>query len=186
MVVGPHLERRKHIFPRTILLFLAFLTTPAYSQSRMDRIEKLAANGQIQENAPVKASSEIVIHASPETIWRLLTDIDKWPSWQSTISTARIDGPLEPGTTFVWTNGGPKIKSRIALAHPITQLVWTGTIFGARAIHMWNLQALPNGGTLVKTTESMDGFMLKVFYSSNDLAKSHQVWLEALKRKAEQ
>jgi hypothetical protein len=170
----------------TALLFLAFATIPASSQSRMTRIEKLASNGQIQENAPVKASSEIVIHASAERVWHLLTDIDNWPSWQSTISSARINGPLEPGTTFTWTNGGAKIKSRIAIAHPVTQLVWTGITFGATGIHVWNLQSMPDGGTLVKTTESMDGFMLKVFYSSSDLAMSHKIWLEALKRKAEQ
>jgi len=47
---------------------------------------------------------------------------------------------------------------------------------------------MPDGGTLVKTTESMDGFLLtlRVFYSSSDLALSHKTWLEALKRKAEQ
>jgi uncharacterized protein YndB with AHSA1/START domain len=151
-------------------------------------MEKLAANGQIQETAPVKASAEIVIHASPEKVWRLLTDIDQWPTWHSAISVARINGPVEPGTIFGWTSGGPKIKCRIALVHPATQLAWTGTTFGGNAIHVWSLGLLPDGGTLVKTTESIDGFMLrlKLFYSSSDLAKSLKEWLEALKGKAEQ
>jgi hypothetical protein len=65
-------------------------------------------------------------------------------------------------------------------------LAWTGTAYKARAIHVWNLQPLPDGGTLVKTIESMDGFMLRFFYSSNDLAKSQRLWLDALKHKAEQ
>lgn len=152
----------------------------------MDRLEKLAANGQIQENATVKASTEITIHASPERVWHLLADIDDWPKWQSTISAANINGPLESSTTFVWTSGGTQIKSRIALARPVTQLAWTGTAYKARAIHVWNLQALPDGDTLVRTIESMDGFMLRLFYSSSDLAKSQRLWLDALKRKAEQ
>jgi len=174
------------MFPWTTLLFLALLTTPANAQSPMDRLEKLAADGQIQENAAVKASSEITIHASPENVWHLLTDIDNWPKWQSTISAAKINGPLESGTAFVWTSGGTQIKSRIALARPVTQLAWTGTAYRARAVHVWNLQPLPDGGTLVRTTESMNGFMLRLFYSSNDLAKSQRLWLDALKRKAEQ
>jgi uncharacterized protein YndB with AHSA1/START domain len=188
MRAGRNFEPINYIFPGTILLFLALLTTRASSESRMDTSEKLAANGQIQENAPVKASVEIVIDASPEKVWRFLTDIDQWPTWQSAISAARIDGPLEPGTTFVWTNGGPRIKSRIAIVHPAAQLAWTGTTFGAKAIHVWSLELLPAGGTHVKTTESIDGFMLRMglFYSSNDLAKSLKEWLEALKRKAEQ
>jgi hypothetical protein len=59
---------------------------------------------------------------------------------------------------------------------------------GTRAIHVWNLESLADGGTLVRTTESRDGFMLKLrfLYPSEDLAKSHKVWLQALKRKAEQ
>jgi len=64
------------MFPWSTLLFLALLTTPANAQSPMDRLEKLAADGQIQEKAAVKASSEITIHASPENVWHLLTDID--------------------------------------------------------------------------------------------------------------
>ncbi len=56
--------------------------------------------------------------------------------------------------------------------------------FGARAIHVWNLKLLPDGYTLVTTAESMDGLMLRAF--SKDLAKSHKVWLEALKHKAEE
>src|SRR5580704_7898045 len=96
------------MFPRTTLLLLALLTTPGNMQSPMDRLEKLAADGQIQENAAVKASSEITIHASPENVWHLLTDIDNWPKWQSTISAAKINGPLESGTAFVWTREAPR------------------------------------------------------------------------------
>lgn len=181
-----HLEPRNYVLPGTVLLVLAVLATPASSQT--DHMEQLAASGQVQDKAPVKASAEIVIDASPERVWRLLADIDQWPTWHSAISAARISGPLEPGTTFVWANGGPKIKSRIALVHPSAQLAWTGVTFGGKAIHVWSLGPLPAGGTLVKTTESIDGFMLrlKLFYSSSDLAKSLNEWLEALKRKAEQ
>ncbi len=156
------------------------------SQNKTGGIDDLAAKGQIQEAAPVKAASEIIIHAPLEKVWRLLTDINHWPQWQSNVSAARIDGPLQPGTNFAWTTGGAQIRSRIALAQPFTQLAWTGTVYRAKAIHVWRLQSLPDGTTLVKTNESMDGFMLKVFYSSNELSKSQKVWLDALKRKAEQ
>jgi hypothetical protein len=142
------------MFPLITLLFLALLTTPANAQSPMDRLEKLAADGQIQENAAVKASSEITIHSSPENVWHILTDIDNWTKWQATIS-AKINGPLESGTAFEWTSGGTQIKSRIALARPVTQLAWTGTAYRARAIHVWKMQPLPGGATLVKTTESI-------------------------------
>jgi hypothetical protein len=65
-------------------------------------------------------------------------------------------------------------------------LAWTGTAYKARAIHVWNLQPLPDGGTLVKTIESMDGFMLRLFYSPTILRSRSVLWLDALKHKAEQ
>lgn len=173
-------------FALTTFLFLILLTCVAQAVGPGDHIEELAASGHIQEDAPVKASSEITIHAAPEKVWHLLTDIDNWPKWQSTISSAHINGAVEPGTRFSWTNGGAKIESRIAVVDPGMELVWTATAYKARAIHIWQLQPLPDGGTMVKTSESMNGFLLRVFYSSKDLAKSHKVWLEALKRKAEE
>src|SRR5208283_5485982 len=59
--------------------------------------DELARNGKIREDAPVKASVQIVIHAPVEKVWSLLTDIAGWPKWQSDISTAEITGPLQAG-----------------------------------------------------------------------------------------
>lgn len=170
-----------------VLLITLFLLL-AYSHRRTNRFERLASSGEIENNAPVRASSEIAIHASPVKVWHVLSDIDRWPTWQPNISVAKINGSLQTGTTFSFTYGGSKIESRIALVRPDKQLGWTGTTFGATAIHVWNLQPLPGGGTLVKTEESLDGLLLrlKLFYSSKDLAKSHQLWLEALKHKTEE
>ena len=169
-----------------IVLFLSLAVPRAWPSERQDKLEVLAAKGQIQQNAPVKAVSEIAIKASPEKVWQILTGINEWPKWQSTVSAARINGALEPGTIFTWTSGGAVIKSRIALVQRNQQIGWTGTAYKARAIHIWALKPLPDGGTLVKTMESMDGFLLTVFYSSKDLAKSHEIWLQALKHKAEE
>jgi uncharacterized membrane protein len=101
-----------------LLLLLALLTAPASAQAGMDRIEKLAAGGQIQENAPVKASSDIVIHASPEKVWRLLTDIDRWPAWHSAISAARINGRWNRERPLSGLTEGPESNLEIALVHP--------------------------------------------------------------------
>ncbi len=170
-------------------LIACLLVIPALSCSSstrsQEKLQPLAAQGQIQDDAPVKASSEIAIQASPETVWKILTGIDEWPEWQSTVSSARMDGPLQPGTTFVWKSGSAAIQSRLALVQRNQQIGWTGTAYKAHAIHLWSLQPLPNGGTLVKTKESMDGFMLSFFYSSKDLATSLDVWLQALKHRAE-
>lgn len=174
------------IRPLAILLMLAMRTIAA-AQSGMNHAEALANNGQIDEHAAVKASSEILIAAPTEKVWRLLVEIDEWPKWQPNITAAKIAGPLNQGTKFEWTTEGTRIKSRLAVVKPGEKLAWTGKARHTTAIHVWQFRATPNGGTVVSTRESMSGFMLKlkVFYSSKDLEKSQKAWLDALKREAE-
>lgn len=146
--------------------------------------DELARSGEIRENAPVKASLEITIHAPVEKVWTVLTDVNNWPKWQPDISEAKMAGPLEAGTTFSWT-AGTHIKSRIALVQPNEQFAWTGTAYWVKAIHVWKLQRLPGDQTRVTTSESMSGFMLTLFYSSKKLQQDDQHWLDRLKSAAE-
>ena len=163
---------------RSMLLVLLFLGAGISD-------DELARSGKIRENAPVKASLEITIHAPVEKVWLLLTDVTNWPKWQPDISVSSISGPLEGGTQFSWTTGGTRIESRITLVQPYEQFAWTGKAYMARAIHVWRLQRLSDGQTLVKTEESMDGFLLTFFYSSKKLEQTDQRWLDRLKLAAE-
>jgi uncharacterized protein YndB with AHSA1/START domain len=147
--------------------------------------EELARSGKIREDAPVKASVEINIHAPVEKVWLLLTDVTNWPKWQPDISVARIAGPLEAGTAFSWTTGSTRIESRIALVEPYEQFAWTGRAHWVKAIHVWKLQRLSSDETLVRTSESMHGFILTLFYSSKKLEQADQRWLDRLKLAAE-
>ena len=62
-----------------ILLTLA-MSTVSIAQDAMNQAEALASNGQIDNHAAVKASSEIFIAAPTDKVWRLLVGIDEWPS----------------------------------------------------------------------------------------------------------
>ena len=179
--------RRFAVLRKIAVTFAALATCAALvvAQGRRTRGDELASKGQIDDKAAVQASTEMLIAAPDDKVWRLLSNIDGWPKWQSTISFARTTGPLKPGTEFTWTTGGTKVKSRLALVVPNTDLSWTGSARGAKAIHVWQLKAVEGGGTLVTTKESMSGFLLGMFYSSKDLAKSQKEWLQALKGAAE-
>jgi hypothetical protein len=152
--------------------------------SASEDLDQLARSGRIQESAPVKASVEITVNASPEKVWGLLTDVKDWPKWHPDITKAEISGPLQRGTDFTWTSGA-NIQSRIALVQPVEEFAWTGTAYKAKAIHVWKLQRLSGDRTLVRTNESMDGFLLALFYSSKKLQESDQRWLNDLKAAAE-
>lgn len=148
------------------------------------RLDQLASSGNVQEDAPVKASSEITINAPPERVWELLTNVKDWPRWQPDITKAEMSGPLQRGTDFTW-KAGTQIRSRIALIQPPKEFVWTGVAYRAKAIHVWELERIAGKGTLVRTRESMDGPMLAIFFSSKKLEESQQHWLTALKAAAE-
>ncbi len=163
----------------TIAVLLILLMNPAD-----DHLDRLARNGDIQQNAPVKASLEITIDASPEKVWALLTDVKNWPTWQRDITKAGIYGPLQVGTALSW-KAGIGIQAHIALLQPLDQFGWTGTAYKAKAIHLWKLQRLPGGRTLVRTDESMDGFFVRHLYSSSKLEESDRRWLHYLKEAAE-
>ncbi len=96
-----------------------------------------------------------------------------------------MEGPLAPGTGFRWTSGGTAIQSRLALVDPGRMIGWTGIAWHAHAIHIWSLEPLPEGRTRVRTSESMNGSLIRLVYSSKALADSQSEWLQALKKEAE-
>jgi uncharacterized protein YndB with AHSA1/START domain len=147
--------------------------------------DELARSGEIRENVPIRASLEGTIHAPVEKVWLLLTDVTNWPKWQPDISVTKMAGPLEDGTAFSWTTGGTRIESRVALVQPYERFAWTGRAHWVKAIHVWKLQRVSDDQTLVRTEESMDGFLLTIFYSSKKLAETDQRWLDRLKLAAE-
>ncbi len=72
----------------------------------------------INHQAPLVARKEIVIQASPESIWNLLADINAWSQWQSDVSIARLEGPLAVGSIFRWKAGGLNITSTLQVVEP--------------------------------------------------------------------
>jgi uncharacterized protein YndB with AHSA1/START domain len=162
-----------------ISLFCLLILTSSFAKnnSKMKSINK---------NAPVKCSMTIIINASSEKVWDVLTNINQWAVWQIDISNANLKGQLIPETTFDWKTGGAKIHSTLHTIEPYKNFGWTGKTFGIFAIHNWTISE-NNGKTTVAVEESMEGFLAKIFKSSfnKSLEKGMQNWLELLKREVE-
>jgi uncharacterized protein YndB with AHSA1/START domain len=140
----------------------------------------------INSNAPALARHQILINASLEKVWRLLSDINHWSAWQPDISSAVLDGTLTPGTMFRWKSGGSRVVSQLQDVEPQHRLGWTGKAMGARARHLWILEP-QSDGVLVRTEESFEGwvvFLLKRRMQKT-LDKSLQAWMVQLKKTAE-
>jgi Polyketide cyclase / dehydrase and lipid transport. len=55
--------------------------------------------------------------ASPEAVWRLWSDIPRWPEWNADLSQAELEGEFSEGSTIRMTsNDGEAVELRIAEA----------------------------------------------------------------------
>lgn len=136
----------------------------------------------INQNAPVVAKNSITIGADIRSVWKHLTNINAWSTWNTDISSADIAQPLVSGSTFVWKSGGMKIKSTLHTAEAPSKLGWTGKVMGIYAVHNWYLHTDGNSTTVI-VEESMEGFLARLFAKSfqKTLDKGMESWLEQLK-----
>ncbi len=141
---------------------------------------------EINTNAPALASHQILIKASLEKVWRLLSDINQWSTWQPDISSAVLEGTLAPGNHFKWKSSGTPVVSEIQDVEPQHRLSWTGKAMGASAKHLWILEPQADG-VLVKTAESFEGWVVVLLKGmmQKTLDTSLQAWLMQLKKTAE-
>src|SRR5271157_672084 len=128
----------------------------------------------IDSDAPVRAHHEIDINAPLDTIWRLHTDVNSWPAWQTDISAARIDGAFQPGASFEWTSYGFTVVSTIYAVAERARVLWGGTAGGITGVH-------------VTTDESFAGEPVEadVTGMQSALDSSLVAWLGHLKAAAE-
>jgi uncharacterized protein YndB with AHSA1/START domain len=117
---------------------------------------------EIDAQAPVVGSSEIEVAADPEAAWAVLTQIERWPSWNPAIKSVSFQGGLEEGSEFRWKAGPGTIRSTIRDLDPPWRIAWTGTSLGLKAIHVHTFER-HEGGTLVRTEESYHGLAARLF-----------------------
>lgn len=108
-------------------------------------------------NAQAYSKEEILIQAPVDKVYRIVTDINHWPEWQSAVSEAELQGILAEGAEFVWKVNGLRIKSRIHTVNEKSELGWTGKMLWIEAVHNW--QFFEEGDTTrVRVEESLSGF----------------------------
>jgi hypothetical protein len=126
-----------------------------------------------------------LIHATPSTVWTTLSEIGRWPDWHKAVRSAKATGQLAPGVEFEWDNDGTTVTSRLALARAPEVLAWTGSAWGAKAVHVWRLAPQAGGATRVTVEETMDGPLISLLFPQKKLDEAVVVWLADLKAEAE-
>ncbi|KOU21724.1 SRPBCC family protein [Streptomyces sp. WM6368] len=141
----------------------------------------------IDTTAPVVVRLSTVIDASPATVWELHADIDDWAAWNDGVDRARLNGPLEVGSSFTWLTHGLEITSTVLELVPGQRIVWGGTVDGIVGIHVWTFEE-SGAGVTVRTEESWSGDPVDAAVDelTAALRASLQSWLDGLKARAEQ
>jgi hypothetical protein len=137
--------------------------------------------------APVQSIKTTIIHATPEKVWTIMSEVNKWEAWESDNKSPLLKGDFKAGNSFTWKSNGLSIRSDIKVAEPYSTIAWSGPAFGAFAIHTWTFTLLPGGYTRVDVRESMEGWLVKLFKHKVQTAldTSLDKWLASLKREAE-
>lgn len=165
--------------------------------------KSLTCRGEgVDPDAAVRHRTETVIRAPLHTLWKLQTDVARWPGWQSSVETAeRLDhGPLREGSAFRWTAPLPPNPATPATSLEITSTVeqirrgsclrWTGpaSAEGLRidGVHVWNFTKV-RGGVRVSTEETHTGDQVEanVPAATRILREGLEKWLRELKAAAE-
>lgn len=128
------------------------------------------------------------ISAPPATVWSILTDADRFPSWEPNVT--RIEGRIAEGERITVHT---RLSSRafpvtVSVFDPERRMVWSsrmplGLFHGART---FTLGALPGGVTRVTTREVFGGLLLPLIGRTlPDLQPSFDAFAAALKAEAE-
>ncbi len=140
-----------------------------YTGPDLDHLHRdIARSGSVDTQAPVRAAAEQVIAAAPQRVWEVLSDVAGWPEVIGDVRSAELDGPVAVDRAFRWNNAGTRIRSRFAVVRPGAELTWTGQAMGTRAVHR-NTLVPHDGGTLLRSEESLAGFLLSVLMPSHKL-----------------
>jgi hypothetical protein len=141
---------------------------------------------EINRSAPASAAGETLIDADPQTVFSVIAAIDEWPAWNEDVKSAKLEGPLQPGTVFRWKSGPSSLVSTLQVVDPPNEIAWTGKAMTIRAVHVFRFEP-KDGGTLARSEESWDGVIATLLkgYSRKTLDKGIKDVLSHLKTEAE-
>lgn len=134
-----------------------------------------------------EASSNI--NASPQKVWQVLTDGEKFPTWDSGIE--RFEGKIAPGATvklYVKVNPGRAFPLKVTEMTANRRMVFSGGMpLGLfKGVRTCTLEPDASGGTSFRMREEYTGPLLGMIWKSiPDLGPSFQQFAVGLKKQAE-
>jgi len=143
------LVRKNHQMKVKVIIASIFLLI--FNQTKAQKM-----NIEVDPTASCYSKEEILINSPVEVVFKIISDIKNWPSWQSSVTLAEITGPVQAGAQFKWKAGGLNINSKLHTVNTNSEIGWTGKIWWIKAVHNWYLRN-ENQKTKVIVEESLTG-----------------------------
>ncbi|MBX3015400.1 MAG: SRPBCC family protein [Caldilineaceae bacterium] len=145
-----------------------------------------AKAGRIDEQAPITSASAIVVAASVDQVWALVSNLPAWPTITPAFRHVRLETELVVDAYLRFTLNHFPIRARFAVVAPNRELTWTGSSLWFKAIDRIVLEALSARQTRLSIAESFAGLFAVPLMSRAQLQAQHEQWLQAFQRAAEQ
>ena len=109
--------------------------------------------------APIEVRNEIVVCASIERVWDLLTDVERWPSWYRACRWVRVESPGSARLpVFRWKAHPVELRSTVVVSNRPHAFAVTADAVGLHADRTFTLRQTPDGsGTVVVSDETQVG-----------------------------
>ena len=138
---------------------------------------------------PIEVHNEIVIPASAERVWDLLTDVERWPSWYRACRWVRVETTDSAGraASFRWKAHPVELRSRVVAADRPHSFAIVADARGLHADRAFTIRPTPDGlGTVVVSHETQVGPVawLGRVYLAPRLHAANQVMFDDLARAA--
>ena len=137
--------------------------------------------------------TEILIHATPEKVWVLLTDFDNYKNWNPFIPS--ITGEVAVGNTITVRLEPPgargmTVRPKVLAFEPNKELRWLGHLFLPGLFdgeHKFELIARGDGTTTFRQTEKFNGILVPLLKKMLDenTANGFNLMNQKLKESAE-
>lgn len=135
---------------------------------------------------PIVVRNEIVVRASAEQVWDLLTGVERWPTWYRACRWVRVEA--ESPRVFRWKAHPPVLRSTEKASERPHLFAFDADTVGIHAERAFTIRPLPDGsGTVVVSDETQVGVLARLgrWLLAPRLHAANQVMFEDLARAVE-